>query len=64
MECITALGNQYKEPSAVALGFFDGVHMAHRAVMQHVLDREGLVPACFSFTFENGKNMLSQKSNF
>ena len=58
MECITALGNQYKAPAAVALGFFDGVHMGHRAVLQHELNREGLVPACFSFTFENGKSML------
>ncbi|MBQ1234486.1 MAG: hypothetical protein IIX77_02535, partial [Oscillospiraceae bacterium] len=46
------MGNQYKAPAAVALGFFDGVHMGHRAVLQHVLNREGLVPACFSFTFE------------
>ncbi len=58
MECITALGNQYKAPAAVALGFFDGVHMGHRAVLQHVLNQNGLVPACFSFTFENSKNML------
>jgi len=59
MERITALGGTYKDPTAVALGYFDGVHIGHRAVLAPVLKQEGLTPACFTFTFENGKDMLS-----
>ncbi len=37
--------------SAVALGFFDGVHLAHRAVIARAVEkeREGLVPCVFTF---------------
>jgi len=39
-------------PSAVALGFFDGVHTGHRAVIGAAVraaEREGLVPRVFTF---------------
>ena len=37
-------------PRAVALGFFDGVHLGHRAVLQEMLAAaEGLTPAVFTF---------------
>ena len=40
-------------PSAVALGFFDGVHMGHRAVVSAAVGaarREGLCPRVFTFS--------------
>ena len=38
--------------SAVALGFFDGVHLGHRTVLQSAVDyaaANGLTPAAFTF---------------
>ena len=40
-------------PSAVALGFFDGVHIGHRAVISAAVEtarREGLSPRVFTFS--------------
>lgn len=40
-------------PSAVALGFFDGVHIGHRKVIAGAVEtarREGLVPRVFTFS--------------
>ncbi|MBC8570441.1 riboflavin biosynthesis protein RibF [Zongyangia hominis] len=47
---------QGKEPTAVALGLFDGVHKGHRAVLAQALaQRErGLIPCVFTFTFDGG----------
>lgn len=42
-------------PSAVALGFFDGVHIGHRAVIAGAVEtarREGLSPRVFTFSPE------------
>lgn len=38
-------------PSAVALGYFDGLHLGHRAVIRAALSHcaEGLVPSVFTF---------------
>lgn len=38
--------------TAVALGFFDGVHLGHRAVIQEVVNcrKDGLTPVVFTFT--------------
>lgn len=38
-------------PTAVALGCFDGIHLAHRKVLNGVLEckKEGLLPAMFTF---------------
>lgn len=41
-----------KAPSSVALGFFDGVHAGHRAVIGAAVEtarREGLIPRVFTF---------------
>ena len=40
-------------PAAVALGYFDGVHLGHRAVLGRAIAAaraEGLCPAAFTFT--------------
>lgn len=44
--------------SAAALGYFDGVHLGHRAVLKETLAiscRRGLIPAAFTFTGEPPK---------
>lgn len=41
--------------TVIALGFFDGVHIAHRELIETTLEiakREGLTPAVFTFTAE------------
>lgn len=43
--------------SAVALGFFDGVHLGHRTVLQSAVDyaaENGLTPAAFTFLLPPG----------
>lgn len=35
--------------TAVALGFFDGLHEGHMAVLRETLSIDGLQPACFTF---------------
>ena len=50
---LTNLNNlQLEEPSAIALGFFDGVHLGHQAVIGRAAAhrREGLAPSVFTFT--------------
>lgn len=44
-----------KRPTAVAVGFFDGVHRGHRAVIEAALShkREGLDVCVFSFSIQN-----------
>ena len=44
---------------AIALGLFDGLHKAHRAVIASALD-SGLVPAVFTFTM-NSTHPASKK---
>lgn len=52
------------EARAVALGFFDGVHQGHQAVIQKALDykEQGLRPAVF--TYRIGNNIPERKSSF
>ena len=40
------------KPTAVALGYFDGVHLGHKSVIKSAVDckREGLAPAVFTFS--------------
>jgi riboflavin kinase/FMN adenylyltransferase len=44
------------QSSAVALGFFDGVHLGHRAVLQEATacaEKKGLVPCAFTFAADS-----------
>lgn len=42
------------EPSAVALGLFDGVHRGHRAVIEKAVScAPALTPVVFTFTFDD-----------
>lgn len=56
------------EQTAVALGFFDGLHLGHMAVINSVLDRGELAPAVFTFDdktplpkLENTKQIITWK---
>lgn len=45
------------ENTAIALGFFDGVHRGHRAVLARTVElgaAQGLVPCAFTFTMRGG----------
>lgn len=44
-----------KKPSAVALGFFDGLHLGHIEVIKRALLKDGLCPVVFTF---NDKTLL------
>lgn len=58
---LTALPpDAFRRGSAVALGFFDGVHIGHRAVISAAVDRaraEGLEAAVFTFSLPAGHTM-------
>lgn len=51
-----------QQHTAVALGFFDGLHRGHRAVLQGAVrqKRNGLLPVCFTFS-ESPKSVLCGK---
>lgn len=52
-----------KEATAVALGYFDGIHKGHRAVLQKTLDiakEKGLTPAVLVFS-EHPRKILTGK---
>lgn len=42
-------GQGLKKPSAVALGFFDGLHLGHIEVIKRALLKDGLCPVIFTF---------------
>lgn len=51
------------EYSSVALGFFDGIHQGHKAVIEKAVnaEKDGLVPAVYTF-FESPRGILSGKA--
>lgn len=51
MEIIKNLENKEKNPTAVALGFFDGVHLGHQSVILKAAacKDQGLTPTVFTF---------------
>ncbi len=52
-----------KEYSAAALGFFDGIHIGHRAVIERTVDakKDGLTPIVFTFS-KSPKGIISGKT--
>lgn len=52
MKIIKTLENKEKNPTAVALGFFDGVHLGHQKVISQAVEakKSGLVPTVFTFS--------------
>ncbi len=53
-------GQGIKTPSAVALGFFDGLHLGHIEVIKRALLKNGLCPVVFTF---NDKTLLPKFKN-
>ena len=55
MKILDTLKIDSSEPTAVAVGFFDGVHRGHRAVIDAALKykSEGLKPVVFSFSMSS-----------
>ena len=58
MEVVTELGEQ-TGPSAVALGYFDGVHIAHAAVIRAMKEAEGIATV---LTFRLGAQLPGSKA--
>lgn len=58
--------NKEKKASSVALGFFDGVHAGHRAVIGAAVKAAGdeLVPAVFTFNLSHNEKAPESKSGF
>lgn len=58
------LENENKKPCVMALGFFDGVHLGHRAVIEKAVEKaqeSGVSSAVFTFTAE--KNIINKTKN-
>jgi len=56
--CYTSSTKPALPPSAMALGFFDGVHLGHRALIKRAIDianERGLTSAVLTFPSENEK---------
>lgn len=59
-------GGTISEKTAVALGYFDGLHLGHLGVIRAALSQEGLSPAVFTFNcdttlpkFKNPEDIIS-----
>jgi len=46
------------QPSAVAIGKFDGIHRGHQRLLQHILDRKGAGLQAVVFTFDPSPSVL------
>lgn len=61
MRIFSSLSQEHynEKPLAIALGYFDGLHLGHRAVIQKVLDlkKDGFVPAVFTFSIDNNQKV-------
>lgn len=52
------------QATALALGYFDGVHLGHRAVIQAMVDtaaQNNLTPAVFTFTLQEGQSTKGRR---
>ena len=59
MKIIKTFENKEKNHTAVALGFFDGVHLGHQKVILQAVNfkKQGRVPTDFTFfEISSGKN--------
>ncbi len=63
MKIYTSIPNENFGETAVALGFFDGLHLGHKKVIKKALSfkNKGLVPAVFTFS-QNPKSIISNKN--
>ncbi|HCA04864.1 MAG TPA: riboflavin biosynthesis protein RibF [Ruminococcaceae bacterium] len=61
MQCFYELFSE-KQNTAVALGFFDGVHKGHRSVIELACDQKhnGLLPVCLTFS-QSPKSVISNR---
>lgn len=51
------------KPTAVALGFFDGVHLGHAEILRNIIGNDALVPTVFTFNIDNGTSLPHNKKN-
>lgn len=60
MEILSEIKNENRRETAVALGFFDGLHLGHKKVIKKALyfKNKGLTPTVFTFS-QNPKAILS-----
>ena len=63
MQIIRQLSEPFEGKSTVALGFFDGVHMAHRAVISRALTARKAGERCIVFSFSTGKARPTKKQS-
>lgn len=63
MKLITTLSMPDAAPCAAALGYFDGVHLGHQAVLAAACAQPGLMPLAFTFSLkEDGKRPAQKKA--
>lgn len=51
------------KPTAVALGFFDGVHLGHAEILRNIIGNDALVPTVFTFNIDNKTFLPHNKKN-
>lgn len=63
MKIYDDLSSENNQKTAVALGFFDGLHLGHKKVIKKALyfKNRGLVPTVFTFS-QNPKSILSNQN--
>jgi len=70
MEKIFLPAERYPTPTVTALGFFDGVHLAHAALLRQTVEmakQKGCRPAVFTFLdapHKEGKKLFSKQKSF
>lgn len=63
MKVYSDISNENLQEKAIALGFFDGLHLGHKKVIKKALSfkNKGLIPTVFTFS-QNPKAVLSDKN--
>ncbi len=65
MQIYTDFNKKSERETAVALGYFDGLHLAHRKIIDYAMySSRRFIPTVFTFSLENGQNKgkTSQKA--